>query len=163
MGRVGVDPERLRIVWVGASEGARFAEQMTDFAGKLRELGPLGEGEGLDPSGLELDLDALAHLVPYIKLVEREKLRVPVKTEEAYKAFFESEETERLFGELFAEKLAVSRILTLLEERPLSTREISERLGLNPSDVSRHMSTSSRQGLTRYDFEQKRYALACAR
>ena len=45
-------------------------------------------------------------------------------------------------------------------ESPLSTREISERLGLTPSDVSRHMSNSSRQGLVRFDMQEKRYALA---
>jgi len=163
MEQVGVDPDRLRIEWISASEGTRFAELMSDFADRLRELGPLGEGEGIGAADLKLDLDALGDLVPYIKLVEREKLRVPTRTEEAYRAFYESDEVDRLFRDLFAEKLAISRILTLLEDRPLSTREISERLGLKPSDVSRHMNSSSRQGLTRYDFDRKCYALACAR
>ncbi len=95
--------------------------------------------------------------------MEREKLRVPTRSEEAYKAFYDSDEVNRLFHDLIADKLAISQILALLTERPLSTREISERLGLNPSDVSRHMKTSSRQGLTRYDFDRKCYALACAR
>jgi len=163
MKQIGVSPERLRIEWIAASEGSRFAEIMSDFAGKLRKLGPLGEGEGIDAPDLKLNLDALSHLVPYIKLVEREKLRVPTRTEEAYRTFYESEEADRLFHELFADNLAVSRILTLLEERPLPTGEISERLGLSPSDVSRHMKSSSRQGLTRYDFHRKCYTLACAR
>jgi len=162
MAHVGVDPERLRLEWISAAEGGRFAETMSDFTDKLRELGPLGEGEGIDAPDLKLNLDALAHLVPYIKLVEREKLRVPTRTEEAYRTFYESDEVDRLFRDLFADKLAISRILMLLEERPLPTGEISERLGLSPSDVSRHMKSSSRQGLTRYDFDQKRYALASA-
>jgi len=161
--RIGVNPERLRIEWIAASEGARFAELMTEFAENLKGLGPLGEGEGIDEAKLKLDLAALSHLVPYIKLVEREKLRVPTRTEEAYRTFFESEEVDRLFEDMFAEKLAISRILTLLEERPLPTGEISERLGLTPSEVSRHMNSSNRQGLTRFDFERKCYALAGAR
>ena len=49
--------------------------------------------------------------------------------------------------------------LLLLEKKPLSTAEISETLGLSPSEVSRHMNSSSRQGLVRYDLEQKCYAL----
>ena len=37
---------------------------------------------------------------------------------------------------------------------------ISAVLGLNPSDVSRHMNSSSKQGLVRYDGKSKCFALA---
>jgi DNA-binding MarR family transcriptional regulator len=99
-------------------------------------------------------------LVPFLKLVEREKLRIPTKTEEAYRTYYESDEVDRLFDDLIADKLAQSQILLLLEESPLSVREISERLDLSPSDVSRHMNDSSRLGVVRYDLDQKCYALA---
>jgi len=158
--RVGVDPGRLRLEWISAAEGGRFAEVMSDFAKQLREIGPLGKGEGIEPPDLKLKLDALDRLVPYVKLVEREKLRVPVRSEEAYEEFYASETTNQLFQDLIAEKLDISQILTLLQERPFSTREISERLGLSPSDVSRHMNSTSRQQLVRYDIDQKCYALA---
>ncbi len=159
---VGVDPRRLRLEWISAAEGTRFAEIMSDFAGQLKELGPLGEGEGIEAPDLKLKLDALDHLVPYVKLVEREKLRLPEKSEDAYRAFYESDETNRLFDSLFADRIAVSQILMLLRESPLPIRNIAERLGLAPSDVSRHLSDSARQKLVRYDFEQKQYALAGA-
>jgi len=109
---------------------------------------------------LKFKLEAVRKLIPYLKLVERERLRVPVKSEEAYNKFFESSEVNRLFSELFGDKLAISQIMLLLGENPLSTTDISEKLGLNPSDVSRHMISSSRQGLVRYDETQKCYALA---
>lgn len=160
MRQIGVYPGRLRLEWISAAEGSRFAEIMSDFAAQLRELGPLGQGEGIDAPDLKLKLDALSRLIPYVKLVEREKLRVPVRSEEVYRALYGSDATDRLLHDLIADKLAVSQILMLLEERPLSTREISERLGLNPSDVSRHMNDSSRRSLVRYDLDQKRYALA---
>ena len=175
LAHIGVEPERLRLEWIAASEGNRFAEVMSGFARKLRELGPLGqeEGSGAQGSGaqgsgaqgsgaqgLKLRLKALNHLVPYLKLVEREKLRIPTKSEEAYKAFYESDGVNRLFQDLIADKLALSQIMMLLKEQPLSTGEISRRLGLNPSDVSKHMNSSSRQGLIRYDVEQNCYALA---
>jgi F420-non-reducing hydrogenase iron-sulfur subunit len=157
---VGVSPERLRLEWISAAEGTRFAELMSDFAGKLRELGPLGGGERIDGPDLQLKLDALEGIVPYVKLVEREKLRQPEKSEEAYRAFYESEATDRLFHDLVADKLAVSQIMLLLRESPRSTAEIAERLGMTPSEVSKHMNNSSRQSLVRYDIEQKSYALA---
>ena len=106
-----------------------------------------------------MKLDAAGRMVPYLKLVEREKLRVPVRSEEAYRKFYESDEVDRLFHELIADQLAVRQILMLLEESPLSTREISDRLGLEPSDVARHMTSSSQRGLVRYDFERRCYAL----
>ncbi len=158
--QVGVNPGRLRLEWISAAEGSRFAEIMTDFVTQLRELGPIGEAEGIAASDLQLRLAALGQLVPWVKLVERERLRVPERSEEAYRTHFASEEVDRLFRELFVDKLAVSQILMLLHEGPQTTREISERLGLNPSAVSRHMNESSRQGLVRYDLDRNQYALA---
>ncbi len=160
MRHMGLDPSRLRLEWISASEGSRFAEVMSSFAAQLQELGPLGEGEGIDAPDLKIKLDSSSQLVPYIKLVEREKFRVPTRTEEAYRIFFESDETNRLFNELIADKLALRQILMLLEEKPLSTGELSERLGLEPSEISRHVKRSSQQSLIRYDVDQKCYALA---
>ena len=167
---VGVNPERLRLEWIAASEGNRFAEVMSDFVCKVRDLGPLGRDEdagpaehGIDGRSLQRKLDALSRLVPYMKLVEREKLRVPTRSEEAYKAFYESDEVDQLLQDLIVDKLTESRILALLEQRPLTTSEISEQLGLSPSDVSKRMNSSSRQGLVSYDVDRKRYDLACVR
>ena len=155
--QIGVSPERLRIEWVSASEGIRFAEVVTDFTRQLKELGPLGIDEGRDGNGLKLKLEAARSLVPYLKLVERERLRVHFDTEGEYNQFFTSDEVDRLFRELIADKLAISQIMLLLRERPLSTGEISETLGLSPSQVSRYLNSSAREGLVRFDESQKRF------
>jgi len=157
---IGLSPDRLRLEWISASEGTRFAEVMNDFSRQLQELGPLGKGEGIDEDRLKIKLEAVRKLVPYMKLVERERLRIPVKSQEAYDEFYNSDQANRLFDELIADKLAISQILTLLGERPLSTTEISGILSLSPSEVSRHINSSSRQGLVNYDVERKSYALA---
>jgi coenzyme F420-reducing hydrogenase delta subunit len=157
---IGVNPERLRLEWVSASEGIRFAEVVTDFTGKLKEFGPLGTGEGIDQNGLKFKLEAVKNLLPYIKLVERERLRVHFETEEEYNEFFSSDEVNRLFHELIVDKLTMSQIMVLLREKPLSTGEISEILDLNPSEVSRHLTGSARQGLVRFDESLKRFAPA---
>ena len=154
---IGVNPERLRLEWISASEGSRFAEVMNDFSKKLKEIGPLSSGEGIDGNGLKSKLEAVNNLVPYIKLVERERLRVPVKSEEEYNEFFTSDEFDRLFQELIVNKLAINQIMILLRERPRSTGEISEILGVDPSVASKHLSSSARQGLVRFDESQKRF------
>ncbi|MFC1958832.1 ArsR family transcriptional regulator, partial [Chloroflexota bacterium] len=154
------NPERLRLEWVSASEGIRFAEVVTDFTKKLKKLGPLGIGEGRDVNGLKLKLEAAKNLVPYIKLVEREKLRIHLDTEEEYNEFFTSDEVDRLFHELIVDKLAISQILLLLRERHLSTGEISETLELSSSEVSRHINSLARRGLISLDENQGRFAPA---
>jgi NADH-quinone oxidoreductase subunit E len=141
---IGLNPERLRLEWVSAGEGIRFANIMNEFGPSIEKLGPLGKGEGQDETGLKFKLEAVTKLIPYIKLVQSERLRVPVRTEEAYDKFFTSEEFNRLFNELIGDKLAVIQIMALLRERPHSTGEISEIMGLSPSEVSRHLNVSAR-------------------
>ena len=160
LGQIGVSPERLRIEWIAASEGTRYAEIMNDFVQVLKKLGPLGTGEGLDQGLLSIRLEAVEKLVPYLRLVERERLRAPERTEAAANQFYDARETDDLFDELVADKLAQGEIVSLLRRRPLSTGEIAEILKLSPSEVSRHMRSSSRQGLVQYDVERQRYVLA---
>ena len=160
MEHIGLNPERLRIEFMSGADGNLLAEVTDDFTEKVKTIGPLGEGEGIGRNKLKLNLEAARKLIPYIKLLEREKLRVPVKSEAAYKDFFESNEVQQLFNEILSDKLAVSQILLLLKENPLSTRAISEKLGLNPSDVSKHMNHSSMHGLVRYDTSSNCYALS---
>jgi len=157
---IGVNPDRLRLEWVSASEGIRYAEIVTDFTGRVKELGPLGTGEGMDQSTLKLKLEAIRKLLPYIKLVEREKLRVRFDNKAKYEEFFDSAELKSLFKELIVDKLAISQIMVLLQEQALSSRDIAERLGMSSSDVSKHLKSSARQKLVRFDDSQKRYALA---
>jgi coenzyme F420-reducing hydrogenase delta subunit len=154
---IGINPERLRLEWVSASEGIRFAEVVTDFVKKLKGLGPLGSGEGIDENSLKLKLEATKSLVPYIKLVERERLRVRFDTEDEYEKFFNSEEVDRLFHDLVADRLTMNEILLLMREQALSTAEVSEILGLTPSEVSRCLSSSAKEGLVRFDESQKRF------
>jgi F420-non-reducing hydrogenase iron-sulfur subunit len=156
----GLNPERLRLEWVSASQGIRFAEVVTDFTAKLREFGPLGSGEGLDPETLKLKLEAITKLLPYVKLVERERLRVRFPSKAEYETFFASDELKAIFNDLIADKLAVSQIMLLLKRRSLSTGEIAKGLGMSASEVSRHLKSSARQRLIRFDESEKRYALA---
>jgi F420-non-reducing hydrogenase iron-sulfur subunit len=158
--RIGLDPDRLKIEFMSGAEANIFVEGVNSFVKKVKELGAIGKGEGIDESTLKFKLEAVATLIPYIKLVERERLRLPAMAEEEYRKFFASEELNRLFNETIAEKLALSQIVLLLQERPLATAEMAKRLGLTPSEVSRHLNTSSRQGLVRYDADRKHFALA---
>ncbi len=157
---IGLNPERLRIEFMSGADGGLLAEVVDDFTCNVKDLGPLGKAEGLDEEIVKSKLEAAMKLIPYIKLVERERLRVPVKSEAEYEKFFASDETNRLIEELITDKLSISEILMLLNKKPLSTGEISNILDLNPSKVAKHISDSSRQGLIKYDESGNCYALA---
>jgi len=156
---IGLNPERLSIEFISGGEGTRFAELVNTYSRTIHDLGPLGSEDGLDAETLRFRLEAAIRLVPHIKLLERERFRVQFQTRAEYDAFFGSDEFDRLFRETIGEKLAMSQTISLLENGPLPTAEIAEHLGLPASDVSRHLNTSSRQGLVRYDSGQKCYAL----
>ncbi len=158
--QIGLNPDRLRTEFMSGADGNLLAEYTDDFSRQVKAMGPLGTSEGLKAELVKFRLEAARKLVPYLRLVERERLRVPVKSKQTYTEFFESSDVNTLFDEILSDKLAISQILLLLGEKPLSTRDISQRLGLNPSDVSRHMISSSRHGMVQYDIDSKCYALA---
>ena len=160
LAHVGLNPKRLRTEFMSGADGNLLADVTDAFTSEIRTLGPLGESEGIDPALMKLKLDAARKLVPFLRLVEREKLRVPIKAKQAYVDYFESENVDRLFDAIFSDHWTVSQIMLLLKQGPLSTSDIAGKLGLNPSDVSRHMNRSSRHGLVRYDTDANCYALA---
>jgi len=155
---LGLNPERLRIEWTSAGEGIRFAEVMNDFGAKISELGPLGQSEGLNKETLALKLKAVTKLIPYLRVVQNERLRVKFDTEEEYRQFYHSEEFESIFDTLIADKINLSQIMLLLGEKSLSTEEIGAMLGLTASEVSRQLNNSATHGLAGYEPSQQRFS-----
>lgn len=166
LGHIGIDPARLRLEWVSAGEGIRFANIMNEFGPRVRALGPLGSSEGLAPDELARRIAAVERLIPYIRLVLAERLVAPKSLRAAadqqaeHEAYFASADFARLFEESIGERLTESLILGLLQRGPLGTSDIAKALALKASEVSKHMNTSSRRGLVRYDAARGRYALA---
>lgn len=99
MTHIGLDPQRLRLEWIAASEGSRYAELMNDFIRTVADLGPLGQGEGLRAEVVTEGLETVSAMVPQLKLLAREKLNVRVKSEEAYEKLYASEGVARLLDD----------------------------------------------------------------
>jgi F420-non-reducing hydrogenase iron-sulfur subunit len=156
---IGLNPERLRLEYISASEGSRYAQVMNDFSTQVKELGPLGKGEGIDETVLRRKLEVVYNLVPYIRLVERERLRMPVKSVEAYNEFFGSDEFNKIFEDLIADKMEISQIMAILREQPCSAKEISEILGVTPGEASSQLKRSARQGFVEFDESHMRFCV----
>jgi Fe-S-cluster-containing hydrogenase component 2 len=102
MEHIGLYPERLKIEFMSSAEGIVFAEVMNDFGRKVKELGPLGKAEGIDPNELKSKLAEIRKLVPYIKVVKNEKLATRLEKPAEYDQFFTKEEIDRLFSEVIS-------------------------------------------------------------
>ena len=54
---IGLNPDRLRIDFMSGAEGNLLAEVTDEFTHRVKELGPLGNSEGIDTNQLKLKLD----------------------------------------------------------------------------------------------------------
>jgi len=102
MEHIGLNPERLRIEFMSSAEGILFAEVMGEFGNKVKELGPLGKGEGIEENELKSKLAELRRLVPYIKMVKNEKLASRLTHAEEYDKLFTRDEIEKLLSEVLS-------------------------------------------------------------
>jgi F420-non-reducing hydrogenase iron-sulfur subunit len=157
--QIGVDPERLRIEWISASQGTRFADIMSDFARQIQQIGPLSLESDRT---LQAKFDAARSIVPYLRLVERERLRVKFETKEEYEKFFNTEEVDRIYRESVGDNLEISRILSALKKGSMTTSEIARALGLSVREVSRLLGVAVKEKLTTFDENEKRFAAARA-
>jgi Fe-S-cluster-containing hydrogenase component 2 len=106
MEHIGLNPDRLRIQFASSAEGNLFAEVMNEFGNQVRELGPLGAGEGIDTNELKSKLAEIRKLVPYIKIVNQEKLASRLRNPEEYDRLFSKDEIDKLFAEVISYYIA---------------------------------------------------------
>ena len=99
MAHIGLNPDRLMIEFMSSGEGILFAEGANDFSRQVAALGPLGSSEDLDLDELKLKLLEVRKLIPYIKMVKKDKLETKLEKEE-YEGFYTADEIDRLFNEV---------------------------------------------------------------
>ncbi len=100
MARIGLNPERLRIEFMSSGDGILLAEVINDFTQKIKMLGPLGASEDIDENELQSKLAEVRKLVPYIKMVKREKLGQRLTDAKEYENFYTDEEIDQLLDEV---------------------------------------------------------------
>ncbi len=100
MEHIGLNPERLKIEFMSGAEANLFVEAVNGFVKQVKKLGPLGESEGLDQNDVKLKTAEITKLVPYIKMMNQDKLASRLKTPEEYDGLFTHDEIEKLFREV---------------------------------------------------------------
>ncbi len=96
---LALNPERIRIEFMSSSDAQIFTETVSDFTKKIKDMGPLGEAEGLDEETTRSRIYKVLKLIPYIKIVMRNKLSARLSDLSEREHFFTREEIEKLFSE----------------------------------------------------------------
>ncbi len=127
----GVEPERLRLEWVSASEGERFAATISEFTEEIKEMGQIE----LDKEEMgAVCMAAADYRLRILATKERELLEEGNK----YGEVFTQHEMDRLLDDMVREEYEAKRILLKLK-KPMSVKEISSELNWKPNVVFRHI------------------------
>jgi len=130
---LGIDRRRLALEWISAAEGIRFVEIITRFDQQVRELGPLGESEGLEREPLirKLEASRMASESMRIRMAFAKQAKT-IRQENAYGTL---PDREKLFS-AFADEMNLYEVLVCLREKERSVAELAELLGLSPEKVT---------------------------
>jgi F420-non-reducing hydrogenase iron-sulfur subunit len=61
--QMGIEPERVKLVWASAAEGIQLARAITEFVEEIRALGPLNWPTSLRPPASHVEQPAVAEEV----------------------------------------------------------------------------------------------------
>jgi coenzyme F420-reducing hydrogenase delta subunit len=139
--------KRVRLDWVSASEGARFAQVVTEFIESIREQGPSPlSGENIDQE-LFNNLKAMENSVSSDRiraLVGRERKITEVENEYGEKVPID--EFNAIFDEAIHDEFVRQRILLSLSTKVLSVKDLAAELKLDPSEILENMVTLKSRG-----------------
>ncbi len=149
---VGVEPKRLRLEWISASEGERFAETVRDFTNQIKEIGPS------PVSGKTPDVDKLKALFAAKNAVKDFRLKLLVSRElglvtegNVYNEKIPQKEIDALIDTAISYELDRCSIIFEIRDKALSVEELSRRLGLPPNKVLDHIVTLRDRGIVTLD------------
>jgi F420-non-reducing hydrogenase iron-sulfur subunit len=139
---------RVRLEWVSASEGARYAAVIKEFTEHIRSLGPSPAG-GDNP-----DEELLAKLRAMEEAAAGDRMRALVgrerkitEQENVYGKKTDMDVFFEVFDNAIVEEYERARILISLEEDRKSVKDLASELKIDPSIVLEHMTKLKTRGL----------------
>jgi len=152
LAKTGLNPERLQLKWISASEGQLFADTMREVTENVTELGPSPVG-GTNP-----DVDILEKLLIVRNVAEDYRLRLiigkGVSIIDDYNVYNEQlnpERFEELLNEAIEDEYVRSSIMFLTREKPQSVIDIAKKIEISPQIVLEHVVTLKDRDLIRLD------------
>jgi F420-non-reducing hydrogenase iron-sulfur subunit len=146
--KAGIHHDRLRLGWVSAAEGERFANIVTDFTQQVQSLGPIGEAEGLDKAALSDALSAVQAALSGEKLrwLVGKELKL-IEEGNVYGEKVEEEEILSVIEENIEKEYTRNKILNMMRKEPLSVKDVATRLQICPADTLGHVVALENAGM----------------
>ncbi len=148
----GLEPGRLRLEWVSAAEGQRFAQVVTEFTDQIRKLGPspiLNEKSGRK---IVENLMAAKNAAAGFRLrvmVGRE--RELTEKNNVYKETVSQAEFDSMLDEVVEAEFVRYKIHLLTTAEPLSVRVLSQAVEKSPPEVLRQIVDMRRKNMITVD------------
>jgi coenzyme F420-reducing hydrogenase delta subunit len=138
--KAGLEPERLRMEWVAASEGERFAILMREFPKQIQELGPNPlTGEKTDEK-LQANINAakLAALDFRLRAIVSKERKI-VEQGNVYNETKSQEEWDEFMQDAISAEFERKRLLELIKETPMSVKELASEINLPTDRILDHV------------------------
>ncbi len=139
---------RVRLDWVSASEGARYASVITEFTEHIKTLGPSpagGENPNKEILGKLRAIEDAAGSDRMRALVGRE--RKIIEQENVYGEKVPLDKFNEIFDSAILEEYERHRILISLQKDRKSVKDLAAELDIDPSIILEHMTILKTRGL----------------
>ncbi len=148
----GLEPERLRLEWVSAAEGQRFAQVVTDFTEQVKKLGP-------SPiTNKNPNQTILKNILAAKEAAADSRLRVLVGREReltektnVYKEKITQEEFDALLNDVIEAEFFRQKIRLLTEDEPFSVKQLAAMTGTDPAEVLDNIVNMRRRRMITFD------------
>lgn len=132
--RVAIEPERVRMEFMSAAEGAKFAETVKNFSRKIHSLGPTPVLDKKKSRRLRQSVSALSEAMSRMRLRALVgKWRRVVEQGNVYGDKIDEEEWREMIERSIDEELIRSQIILLLKEKPRSCIDLAQEIGVDPA------------------------------
>lgn len=138
--RAGLEPERLRMEWVAASEGERFANLQREFTRQIKELGPSPLAGEKPAENLLANINAakLAALDFRLRAIVAKERKI-VEQGNVYGETKSQDEWDEFMEDAVEAEFERKRLIVLVNETPMSVKELAKEMDLPTDRVLDHI------------------------
>lgn len=145
----GIEPDRLRLEWVSASEGEKFSKIVADFTDVIKQLGP---NRAKSDSGLKSMVSAAVSASDTFRLRALVGKELGLVTKgNVYKEMLDQGKIEKIIDDATEEEFERSVILELSKTKPRSVKELGKIMEAPTDKVLRHIVVLRQRNLISMD------------
>ncbi|MBA7622428.1 hypothetical protein ES703_29805 [subsurface metagenome] len=144
--------ERLRLDWVSASEGNRFAQIVNEFTENIRNLGPSPLKDKKCEAKITDELNTIKSALSDIRLRVLIGRKRSITTEgNVYDEVIPEEEFDKVLDQAIYDEYIRNKILLKIKNKSKSVPEIAKEINVEPNRILEHVICLKSRGLVDFD------------